>query len=1024
MRIHISFICIILYLAFLLAPVAVIAPVEAIKETQSDKAVVKPLVADTSQKVSQNQEIVKTEGEIKADSEIQDKQILTNIPADTPQSEISNSFFDASAFLRQLEKNPSVITRKKLLPKPQSYSINETRVIKAINFSIPGYPPTYYDVPSTLRAAGSHALIWVEDNEWGTNVTQADVDHLVDEFDNKIYSLATQFFGLPADIDNDGAINVSIALLELDEAGAAGYFSSHAELQNSFEIFFLDSEAGNDSLFLDSTMMHEFQHMIHHAADPNEDVWINEGCSVFAEYLGAYLLANRDWTLPYFEADPDTSLIFWDYYEDDHPVEINYAMSYLFINYLSENYGGSSAISKLVQNDTYQGIQGIEEIVLKPWGKTFEEVFIDWIMANYFDNPSFDELGYQEVDVYTKEQGTIILDESNVSVSISSQADYRAGHVYLLKDFNGTIEISFDGLNSGDFNVSIVEHNRLKNAISFLPLDGNQDGMLSVPMYNSLYLFVINQKGTAGGYWDDQTITDSSYALTATLVPSTVSIGNAAVSIDESSHTLNHTGITISNQTATWTNADLVGLEIYDADGNSAQLAFELTYDPQASSWEIRNATIKALPAGQYYCRIFAKNGLEGGTTDSSLFTIRDSLEYWQTWVNDPDEGLTPEIELYNVSYHTEGSNFLVKLGLEGQPALDSSHEYRFSIDLDCDSSYEWLAWYEKGLTAVVDSYWYRASDGWYTSNIHYVLGNNLLFKLPLREFAIISEMDVRVLASNGTSTDDTPYQTVTLTMPHSLPSPTVIYPNGGEVLNGTVLIQWTNVSDSLGHAVTFAVYYAANSSAPWTQLALGLINTSYSWNTTSVADGTSYLIKIVATCSNGLTSEDSSDFGFAIENLHELMPPTIISPNGGETLSGTVIIQWMNVTDPLGHAVTYAVYYSNKYGVLWTQLALGLTTTSYFWDTTIAPDGASYFIKVEAICSEGITSEDTSDASFTIQNADVPPSSSTSTALSAMTQSKDGESSALSPGFTISILIASFSLLIFWKLRKQRDFS
>jgi hypothetical protein len=996
-------------------------PVEAIKENQSEKAAITSLAADTSQKVSPTRKNMQIEEKANSNSKIQEKGILTNNPTGTPQNDNSNSFFDATAFLRRFEKNPPAITRQKSLPTPQSYSINDTRVIKAANFSNPG---TYYDVPSTLRAAGSHSLIWVEDTEWGTNVTQDDVDHLVNEFDSKIYTLATQFFGLPADIDNDGVINVSIALLELDETGAAGYFSYNAEQENNFEIFFLDSEAGNDSLFLDSTMMHEFQHMIHHTADSYEDVWINEGCSVFAEYLGAYLLANRDWTLPYFETDPDTSLIFWDYYEDDHPVEINYAMSYLFINYLSENYGGSSAISKLVQNDTYQGIQAIEEIVLKPWGKTFEEVFIDWIMANYIDDPSFNKLGYQEVDVHTKEQGTIVLDESNVSVSISSQVDYRAGHVYLLKDFNGTIEISFDGQNTGDFNVSIVEYNRLMNTVSFLPLDSNQDGTLSVPVYNSLYLFVINQKGTNGGYWDDQTITDSSYALTAVLVPSTVSIGNAAVSIDESSHTMNVSGITISNQTATWTDADLVGFEIFDANGNSAQLAFELSYDSQASSWELRNATIKALPAGQYYCKIFAKNGLEGGTIDSSLFAIGDSLDYWQIWVNDPDEGWTPEIELYNVSYHTEGSNFLVKLGLEGQPALDSSHEYRFSIDLDYDSSYEWLAWHEKGLTSVVDSYWYRASDGWYAPNLHSVLGNNLLFKLPLREFATINEMDVKASASNGTSTDGTPYQTVTLTMPHSLPSPTVIYPNGGEILNGTVIIQWTNVSDSLGHAVTFTAYYSANSSAPWTQLASGLTNTSYSWNSTSVADGTSYLIKIVAICSNGLTSEDSSDLSFAIENFHELLPPTIIFPKGGEILNGTVIIQWMNVTDPLGHAVAYTVYYSDKYGVLWTQLALGLIATSYFWDTTTVPDGASYLIKVEAICSEGVASEDSSEVSFTIQNAELSGSNSATTTPSAINQSKDGESSAVSPGFTVFALIGSLSLLFVWKLRKPRDFS
>ena len=69
-------------------------------------------------------------------------------------------------------------------------------------------------------------------------------------------------------------------------------------------MFFIDSEAGVGNLNLDGTMIHEFQHMIHSNEDPQEERWIDEGCSVFAEQLGSYLLANRDWTFPDFEDQP------------------------------------------------------------------------------------------------------------------------------------------------------------------------------------------------------------------------------------------------------------------------------------------------------------------------------------------------------------------------------------------------------------------------------------------------------------------------------------------------------------------------------------------------------------------------------------------------------------------------------------------------------------------------------------------------------------------------------------------------
>jgi hypothetical protein len=258
----------------------------------------------------------------------------------------------------------------------------------------------------------------------------------------------------------------------------------------------------------------------------------------------------------------------------------------------------------------------------------------------------------------------------------------------------------------------------------------------------------------------------------------------------------------------------------------------------------------------------------------------------------------------------------------------------------------------------------------------------------------------------------------------HNLSLPVVIYPNGGEILEGIVIIRWLNATDSLGDNVSYAVYFSDNDGASWNLLESGLIANSYSWNSTILPDGTSYLIKVEATCSDGLTSADFSDAAFTLRNIHKLSLPVIVYPNGGEILNGTVIIQWMNVTDPLGHLVAYKVYYSDNYGALWTQLALGLITTSYFWDTATIPDGTSYLIKVEAVCSEGLTSEDTSDASFTIQNAELPPSSSKTTTHSAIIQSKDDNRSVLSPGYTISALIGSFSLLLFRRLRKPRDFS
>ncbi|MHA2295585.1 MAG: right-handed parallel beta-helix repeat-containing protein [Candidatus Hodarchaeales archaeon] len=102
----------------------------------------------------------------------------------------------------------------------------------------------------------------------------------------------------------------------------------------------------------------------------------------------------------------------------------------------------------------------------------------------------------------------------------------------------------------------------------------------------------------------------------------------------------------------------------------------------------------------------------------------------------------------------------------------------------------------------------------------------------------------------------------------------------------------------------------------------------------------------------------------------HSIAEPTVISPNGGETLDGTVGIQWTPAIDSFSHGITFSVYYSTDGGTSWKLLASDLTTTSYQWDTTTEISSFNYLVKVVATCADGLTMEDVSDAVFTIQNS------------------------------------------------------
>ncbi|MFX0093784.1 MAG: LamG-like jellyroll fold domain-containing protein [Candidatus Hodarchaeota archaeon] len=206
----------------------------------------------------------------------------------------------------------------------------------------------------------------------------------------------------------------------------------------------------------------------------------------------------------------------------------------------------------------------------------------------------------------------------------------------------------------------------------------------------------------------------------------------------------------------------------------------------------------------------------------------------------------------------------------------------------------------------------------------------------------------------------------------HYISPPEVLFPSGGEVLSGITTIQWTAVTDQLGHSVTYEVSYSTDKGGyHFTVLASGLTGTTYQWDTTTVADGSWNLIKVKATCTAGSNAQGKSDVHFTIHNsAHTLSVPTIFYPNGGETLEGAVDIRWNASSDSLGHAVTYTVFYSANGGSNWTKLGSSLTGTSYTWDTTTAEDGTTYLIRVLATClGSRIPSSDISDDSFTVYN-------------------------------------------------------
>ncbi len=99
-------------------------------------------------------------------------------------------------------------------------------------------------------------------------------------------------------------------------------------------------------------------------------------------------------------------------------------------------------------------------------------------------------------------------------------------------------------------------------------------------------------------------------------------------------------------------------------------------------------------------------------------------------------------------------------------------------------------------------------------------------------------------------------------------PTVEVVTPNGGEVINGTITIEWDAV-DYDSDPMTFDVFYSDNNGSDWTILANDLAVLEFAWNTTLHDDGTGYMIR-VSVSDGELAGQDNSDNPFELDNFEE----------------------------------------------------------------------------------------------------------------------------------------------------------
>jgi len=263
-------------------------------------------------------------------------------------------------------------------------------------------PVASFRITATLRYASPHTYIWTQD---GLNIAKDTLERSAWIFDVQLYPTIRRYFGSEwsPGIDNDARLTI----LNARFTGATGYFSSYDEYlsavtpySNQREMFYINpDQAEPGTAAYEATLAHEFQHMVHWHTDPNEDAWVNEGCSELAMYLCGYPRTER---IEAFARRPDTQLTQWDAQADD--TAAHYGAAFLFFAYVAQRFG-PELTRDLVANPLH-GVAGVDA-VLQAHGLSlsFDDLFADWVVANYLsrdDSAAAAHYAYRDFDVRAK----------------------------------------------------------------------------------------------------------------------------------------------------------------------------------------------------------------------------------------------------------------------------------------------------------------------------------------------------------------------------------------------------------------------------------------------------------------------------------------------------------------------------------------------------------------------------------------------------------------------------------------------
>ncbi len=313
----------------------------------------------------------------------------------------------------------------------------------------------HFQIEASLRYANEVVYMWVED---GVEVDAKALRHSADTFANHTYPTVRATFGSEWSPGIDGDPRVYILHARNMGNSVAAYFSADSAYppeavasSNAHEMFFVNLDTMLSSIgtpYYDAVLAHEFQHMVHHQGDLNEDSWLNEGASELAALLAGF---DDEGFAAEFLHDPQVQLNAWP---DDDSHIAHYGASFLFMTYFYERFG--DAATRQLVGHLENGFTSVEatlsELAItdpltgRPVRAT--GLFADWTLANLLDDPALADGRYGYTLINDDLPAASLSAEIGIfpaEASGQSLPQYSADYLQLGQMGPGRMRFEFDG---------------------------------------------------------------------------------------------------------------------------------------------------------------------------------------------------------------------------------------------------------------------------------------------------------------------------------------------------------------------------------------------------------------------------------------------------------------------------------------------------------------------------------------------------------------------------------------------------